>query len=395
MADEHQRRVAHRAGHRPGAGHRGERARRPLRHAAVGRLQPDQPAPRRGDADRAAGVGADMQRPEPRRAGRARAGGRAAGGVVRVPRVAGDAVQRAVAGRLPAELGRRGLADDHRAGRLQPRPRSARPPPPASALGGPAAAPGREAGQIDKVLHRARARRRAGPMRPAGAPARRRSRPPPAARRDSSPRRRSARVQPRHPLGHRLQHLDRGEVAAGVGAEHVLGGQQGGGRWRTWVSSRRGRTGAAWPPADRTEETRTDEASHGEPWQWPESDLARDGRPRPRRPKPRSRRPGPTARAAPWRSASTPITRRSRCATPTKARCASARASTATARACRASAALLERESIPATFFYPAVSALLHPDEVRGDRRRTGTKSASIRGSTRPTPRCRSRPSAT
>jgi peptidoglycan/xylan/chitin deacetylase (PgdA/CDA1 family) len=28
--------------------------------------------------------------------------------------------------------------------------------------------------------------------------------------------------------------------------------------------------------------------------------------------------------------------------------------------------ALLEREAIPATFFYPAVSALLHPDEVRG-----------------------------
>jgi peptidoglycan/xylan/chitin deacetylase (PgdA/CDA1 family) len=28
--------------------------------------------------------------------------------------------------------------------------------------------------------------------------------------------------------------------------------------------------------------------------------------------------------------------------------------------------ALLEREGIPATFFYPAVSALLHPDEVRG-----------------------------
>ena len=27
---------------------------------------------------------------------------------------------------------------------------------------------------------------------------------------------------------------------------------------------------------------------------------------------------------------------------------------------------LLEREQIPATFFYPAVSALLHPDEVRG-----------------------------
>ena len=26
---------------------------------------------------------------------------------------------------------------------------------------------------------------------------------------------------------------------------------------------------------------------------------------------------------------------------------------------------LLERESVPATFFYPAVSALLHPNEVR------------------------------
>ena len=28
--------------------------------------------------------------------------------------------------------------------------------------------------------------------------------------------------------------------------------------------------------------------------------------------------------------------------------------------------ALLQREAIPASFFYPAVSALLHPDEVRG-----------------------------
>ena len=28
--------------------------------------------------------------------------------------------------------------------------------------------------------------------------------------------------------------------------------------------------------------------------------------------------------------------------------------------------ALLQREAIPATFFYPAVSALLHPEEVRG-----------------------------
>ena len=40
---------------------------------------------------------------------------------------------------------------------------------------------------------------------------------------------------------------------------------------------------------------------------------------------------------------------------------------------------LLERESVPATFFYPAVSALLHPNEVRRSRR-TGTRSVSIRG---------------
>ena len=31
---------------------------------------------------------------------------------------------------------------------------------------------------------------------------------------------------------------------------------------------------------------------------------------------------------------------------------------------------LLERESVPATFFYPAVSALLHPEEVRAVARR-------------------------
>ena len=78
---EHQRGVAHRAGHRAGARQRREGARRPLRDTAVGGLQPDQPAPRRRNADRAAGIGADMQRPEPRRARRARAGRGAAGRV--------------------------------------------------------------------------------------------------------------------------------------------------------------------------------------------------------------------------------------------------------------------------------------------------------------------------
>ena len=45
----------------------GEGAERPLRDAPEGGLQPDQPAPGRRDADGAAGIGADMQRPEARR----------------------------------------------------------------------------------------------------------------------------------------------------------------------------------------------------------------------------------------------------------------------------------------------------------------------------------------
>ena len=104
----------------------------------------------------------------------------------------------------------------------------------------------------------------------------------------------------------------------------------------------------------------------GEAWEWPEETWRAHRRSRPRRPQPGADNPGRTAPAAPSRSSSTPTTKPSRCATATKARCASARASTATARASRASARLLEREQIRRRFFYPAVSALLHPDEVRG-----------------------------
>ena len=81
---------------------------------------------------------------------------RAAGGAARVPRVARDLAQRVVGHRLPAELGRGGLAEQHRAGLAQPR-------------GGgrvlsvrrgtgrrPAAAPGREAAHQDDVLDRRR-----------------------------------------------------------------------------------------------------------------------------------------------------------------------------------------------------------------------------------------------
>jgi len=55
---------------------------------------------------------------------------------------------------------------------------------------------------------------------------------------------------------------------------------------------------------------------------------------------------------------------------------------------------LLAAESIPASFFYPAVSALLHPEEVRavaGDGHEIGIHSWI----TRRTPPCRGRRSAT
>ncbi len=58
--------------------------------------------------------------------------------------------------------------------------------------------------------------------------------------------------------------------------------------------------------------------------------------------------------------------RPSRCATPTKARCASARASTGSRQGIPRIRKLLDREQLRATFFYPAVSALLHAEEVRG-----------------------------
>ncbi len=94
---QHERRVPHGPRDRPGDGDAAERAERPLRHPAEGRLQPDHAAPGGRDADAAARIGADMQRPEPgRRRGRS-AGGGAAGRMRRVARIAGDAVQRAVA----------------------------------------------------------------------------------------------------------------------------------------------------------------------------------------------------------------------------------------------------------------------------------------------------------
>ena len=89
-------------------------------------LRPRKPAEGARDADRSAAVGAEAERPHPGRRRDRRAAARAAG-CGRVPRVAGDPAQRAVGDPLPAQLGRGGLAGQHRAGAAQPGER-ARPP---------------------------------------------------------------------------------------------------------------------------------------------------------------------------------------------------------------------------------------------------------------------------
>ena len=93
--------------------------------------------------------------------------------------------------------------------------------------------------------------------------------------------------------------------------------------------------------------------------------LAQAGQSGARRARAAARRPGRTARAAPSRSRSTPITRPTSCARAANRSAAWPGASTATASACRASCKLLKKYDVPATFYVPAVAALLHPDEQR------------------------------
>ena len=89
------------------------------RHAAVGRLQPDQSAERRGLADRAAGVGADRPRHQAGGDGRGAAARRPAGHALGVPRVADRAVAGVLVRRAHRELVHVGLAEHRRAGVLE------------------------------------------------------------------------------------------------------------------------------------------------------------------------------------------------------------------------------------------------------------------------------------
>ena len=86
------------------------------RHASALGLEPEQPAPRGGDADRAGAVGGERGAHEPGGHRRAAAPTRAAGRPLQVPGVAGDAEGGGLGERPQAQLGHVGLADDHRAG---------------------------------------------------------------------------------------------------------------------------------------------------------------------------------------------------------------------------------------------------------------------------------------
>ena len=117
---EQQRAVAHAARYRvldhQVAVHRDVDERR-----MAARLQAEQPAARRGDADRAAPVGRVRERHDAGRDGRRRAAARAARRVVEAPRVAARAEQRRLGVRHLPDLGRVGLAEEVEAGRAAAR----------------------------------------------------------------------------------------------------------------------------------------------------------------------------------------------------------------------------------------------------------------------------------
>ena len=118
---QHQGRVAHMARHRPDIG------KKPQRRGGVGgdpakrSLYPEDAGKGRRDADRPGAIGAEVQRRDAGGAGGRGTGAAAARGAFQIPRVAGDAGERAVADRLPAEFRGRGLTEDDGTSLAQPR----------------------------------------------------------------------------------------------------------------------------------------------------------------------------------------------------------------------------------------------------------------------------------
>ena len=258
---EHQRGIPHRPRHRPGAGDGGKRAGRPLRDAPVAGLQPHQPAPRGRNAHRPPSIGADMQRPEPGRPRRARARGGASGRVVPVPGVAGDAVQRIVAGGFPAELGRGGLAQNHSPRRFQADHHGGVVLH-GGGVGGAAAAARRKTGDIHQIFDRGGYPVQR-PHRAAGAPTRGAVAGLAGGLGVHAGEGVDVGVEPCDPLGDRLQHVHRRQAPAGKGFEHGLGGEQGwivghaGFPWRVIRGQNTALTMGGNPAHDNTPRRRT------------------------------------------------------------------------------------------------------------------------------------------
>ena len=163
------RRVGDRPGHRSDVRQCAERARRVQRDPAVRRLEREDAAERRRDAHRAAAVGAQRERRHPERHGGRAPAARAAGGPRGVPRVAGDPGERRVRDALPAQLRRRGLADEHARRARAPGPPTARRRPRGAGVDGERAAQCRPAAGEQQVLDRRPARRPAPRRLPARA----------------------------------------------------------------------------------------------------------------------------------------------------------------------------------------------------------------------------------
>ncbi len=118
-------------------------------------LSADDAAPAGRQPDRAADVGAHVQRAVARRRGRGGAGAGAAGRLRQVPRVARQRVEARQPRRQHPVVRHRGLADDHRAGLAQPR-RRRRIVRRRRQLGGGGAQRHRHAARGDVLLDRAR-----------------------------------------------------------------------------------------------------------------------------------------------------------------------------------------------------------------------------------------------
>ena len=118
---EHERGVTHGSRDRPVGDEPSARIRvRGVRDASARRLEADDPAAARGDANGAAAVRTFRHRTEARGDGGGRSAARSAGRLAQIPRVPGRREEAEGGGRAIAELGRVGLADEHPARLAQP-----------------------------------------------------------------------------------------------------------------------------------------------------------------------------------------------------------------------------------------------------------------------------------